>query len=371
MDKISKLLLLHMPGSACNLRCEYCYITNQHLWDKELKTLAFQPDQIVKALTKERVGGTAIINFCASGETLLSEYSIEIIRGLLENGHYLEVVTNGTLTKRFDSILQFPADLLRHLTFKFSFHYAELKRCNLLDVYFDNVMKMHRAGCSFTVEMTPWDSIMDQKEDIKQICLSKMGALCQMTIARDDVKAGIPVMSKLGIDEYYNFWKEFNSTMFDFKRSIFGVKRTEFCYAGLFSINIDLSTGNYFKCYSAPVYGNIFENMDKPLKFEAIGKCPVAHCYNGHAHMALGLIPELKAPTYAIIRNIKIFGSEDSIKDDIWNVYSQRITDNNVLLTKQEQATIYRKENRKQAMNKHRKQVRRFLSKIKHQLVRK
>ena len=45
--------------------------------------------------------------------------------------------------------------------------------------------------------------------------------------------------------------------------------------------------------------------MSKPIDFEAIGKCPLAHCYNGHAHLAFGVIPSLATPTYADIRNRK------------------------------------------------------------------
>ena len=38
----------------------------------------------------------------------------------------------------------------------------------------------------------------------------------------------------------------------------------------------------------------------KPIRFEAIGcKCTQPHCYNGHAFLTLGDIPELNTPTYA------------------------------------------------------------------------
>lgn len=51
MDKIKRLLLLHMPGSACNLRCEYCYITNQKLWGSSDKKPNHTPEEIGKALS--------------------------------------------------------------------------------------------------------------------------------------------------------------------------------------------------------------------------------------------------------------------------------------------------------------------------------
>lgn len=42
----------------------------------------------------------------------------EYIRVLLENGHYLMVVTNGTVSKRFDEIAVLPPDLLKRLFFR-------------------------------------------------------------------------------------------------------------------------------------------------------------------------------------------------------------------------------------------------------------
>ena len=47
-----------------------------------------------------------------------------------------------------------------------------------------------------------------------------------------------------------------------------------------------------------PVY------IDRPINFSAIGRgCPEAHCFNSHAWLAFGDIPEHDAPSYADIRN--------------------------------------------------------------------
>lgn len=56
-----------------------------------------------------------MFNLCADGETLLSSQVVEYIRAILEQGHFVMVVTNGTMTKRFDEIIKFPAHLLSHL----------------------------------------------------------------------------------------------------------------------------------------------------------------------------------------------------------------------------------------------------------------
>lgn len=54
---------------------------------------------------------------------------------------------------------------------------------------------------------------------------------------------------------------------------------------------INVRTGDITECYASPVIGNIYNDMDKPLKFEAIGKCSVAYCYIGHEHLTFGVVP--------------------------------------------------------------------------------
>ena len=49
--------------------------------------------------------GFVLINLCAGGETLLGETILPVVKALLEEGHYVMVVTNGTMTKRFDEII--------------------------------------------------------------------------------------------------------------------------------------------------------------------------------------------------------------------------------------------------------------------------
>ena len=46
------------------------------------------------------------------------------------------VVTNATVSKRFEELAKLPKELLSHLFFKFSYHYLELKQRNLLDKFF-------------------------------------------------------------------------------------------------------------------------------------------------------------------------------------------------------------------------------------------
>lgn len=83
-------------------------------------------NNVKQAFNKTRLGGLCMVNICAQGETMLPPQMIEIIKSILENGHYVMVVTNGTLKKRFEEVCSFPEELRKRLFFKFSFHYLEL-----------------------------------------------------------------------------------------------------------------------------------------------------------------------------------------------------------------------------------------------------
>lgn len=329
MEQIKRMILLHVPVSGCNFRCKYCYITIQKLWNSSLPYFEHSPEEVGRAFSQERLGGTCFFNICGSGETLIHPGLIDIIHSVLLQGHYVEVVTNGSLTKRFEKIVEFPLELLERLSFKFSFHYLELKRLNMFDEFFNNIQMIKNAGCSFTVEMTATDNLEPFIDDIKKICMENLGALCHLTIVRDDSKENIPVLSAHSLDEYYNIWKQFNSDMLDFKKNIFGIRRNEFCYAGDWTLSVTLSNGAIRKCYNSPIIGNIYENLEEPIKFEAIGKCPIPHCYNGHAHLAFGVIPELDTPSYADIRNRKCIDGSEWLSPKMKNFMSSKLYKSN------------------------------------------
>ena len=134
--------------------------------------------------------------------------------------------------------------------------------------------------------------------------MEKLGALPQITIARNDNDKNISHLSKHSFEEFIKTWSEFESPMLDFKSTIFYKKRKEYCYAGDWSIYVNLVTGEYSQCYCGIRLGNVYENIKKPLNSVAMGKkCPLPHCYNGHAFLTLGDIPELDTITYAQLRN--------------------------------------------------------------------
>lgn len=304
MDKLKRYVECYVPITTCNLQCHYCYITIANKWKDEIKPLGHSAEEIASALSKKRLGGTCLINLCGGGETLLCPGIADVIKALLEEGHYLTVVTNGTITKVFRDIAEFPTELLRRLTFKFSYHYLEQHRLNITERFFENIKMMRDAGCSFTLEVTPNDELVPYIEDLKEESVRYLGALCHVTIARNDAQREIPILTQMSEEEFYEKWGQFESPLFDFKKTIFGKHQNKFCYAGDWSVYVHLGTGDMTKCYVGAKIDNIYENLDKPLHFEAMGcRCRTYHCYNGHSFLSLGDIPELETPTYSQLRN--------------------------------------------------------------------
>ena len=326
---IMKMIAINVPISACNLRCHYCYISQLDNWEKRNKGDIIDPVKIEKAFSAKRLGGACIINLTGKGETLIPKEMPEVLRRLLLQGHYLEVVTNGTLSQRFDEIAKFPTELLNRLEFKFSFHYLELRNKGWLDLFFKNVLKMRDCGCAFTIELMPNDEILPYIEDIKKICLDKVGALCQLTIGRDDTD-NRKILTKLTPEEYLKIWGSFDSDMFKFKYSVFDVKRCEFCYAGMWTLYVDLISGKASQCYGFKPDQNVYDNLDKPLYFRPVGrKCKQPFCFNGHAFLTLGVVPELETPTYADIRDRVDQEGNHWLTKEIADAFSSKLIDTN------------------------------------------
>lgn len=332
MKKIKRFLDCYIPITTCNLQCSYCYIAQQGLFKSGKTSFEHSPQEMRQALSKKRLGGPCLINLCAGGETLLVETVVQIIEELLKEGHYVMVVTNGLISKRFEQLLLISEDLQKRLFIKFSFHYLELRRLQLFDVYFENVLKIKNSNISFSVELTPCDDEIPYIEDIQKRCKEKLGNICHVTIGRSDIdpEHRIPHLSGYSFEEYCKIWKQFDSELFNFKRKIFYQKRKEFCYAGEWTAYINLGTGEMKQCYCGEILDNIYQNTDAPLKFRAIGShCEFSHCYNGHVWLAFGNIPELDAPTYAQLRNRECEDGQEWLKPEIKEVFSTKLNETN------------------------------------------
>lgn len=310
---MKRFIDVHVPVTTCTLRCHYCYITHNRLFDNKLPTFKYSPDRVRKALSKERLGGVCMFNLCGGGETLLPPEVPQYIKALLEEGHYVMVVTNATVDRAFDEIEKFPPELMKRLFFKFSYHYLQLKERGLIDRFFKNIEKMQKAGASFTVEATPSDELSPYIEEMNNIAIQYTGAKPHITVARDERNMKeVAILTNRTREEYKKTWSVNDSPLFDYKLSVFNQKRTEFCYAGDWTFSLDLGTGILSQCICSLYRQNIFDNVEEPIRFKAIGHhCLLPHCWNAHAYLSFGSIPEHQAPTYDTLRNrVREDGSE-------------------------------------------------------------
>lgn len=303
-DKIRRFIECYVPVTTCNLRCSYCYVIQQNRRNSHSSEFKYTPEHIGKAVSKERWGGVCLFSLTAPGETLIAHEIVSIAEKILSHGHYVNITTNGTLSKRFDEIVLFPEAFLERLHFSFSFHYLELMKVSKLSVFFKNVDKVSRAGCSFLVQINLCDEYIPYLEEIKNLCVEKVGAPPQIAVTRDQSAGHICLRTQHTTDEYIQMGNSFDSPLFDFGMKNFLVKRKEFCYAGDWSFKLYLHTGVLRSCYDSLSTQNIFKNPNKPIRFRAIGNnCKSPYCVNSTHFMSLGVIPEIVTPSYAELRN--------------------------------------------------------------------
>lgn len=302
---MKKIILLSVPCSVCNFRCSYCYLsTRSACYQNEQPQYQYSPKSVAKALSQKRLGGgIAYINICAEGETLLAKDIDKYVYELLKEGHYIEFVTNLTISSVLDKMLSWDRELLSRLEFKCSFHYLQLLEKKLLNVFADNVKKIWKAGASANIEITPHDELVPYIDDIKKFSEENFGALPHITIARNDATRRVEYLTNLSMEEYDKVWSKFHSDFWKFKKEIFMKKRKEFCYAGSWLLQVNLATGIARQCYKSNFSQNIFENIDKPITYLPMGRCREPHCYNGHMLLTLGCIPGFTEIGYGDIRN--------------------------------------------------------------------
>ena len=324
--KMMKFIDITVPVAACNLKCSYCYLQQEY---RTQKPMLHTPKYIRAALSQERLGGSAFLNFCGTGETMLLEELVPVFEELLREGHYIQVVTNGTITQGLDRLFHIKADLTR-IFIKFSFHYLEFKRLDLLTVFSENVKKARQMGCSVSVELAPNDELIPYIDEVKEFSVREFGVLPHLTVTRDQGTSELKILSRYTNDEYYNIWKSFDSSMFNFKMENLGKRRVEHCMAGVYSPQLDLESGNLYKCAYNPLLDNIYRNLREPIYLEAVGeKCCLPYCFNCHAYLALGLIEEIPAPTYYELRDRVTGDGQHWVNSTLKEVFTQKLFENN------------------------------------------
>ena len=329
MEKIKRFFECLIPVTVCNLKCSYCYVIQRERRNMKMAEMKYSPSQIGNALTVERLGGVCYFSICGAGETTLQPEIEEIVFNIMKHGHYVNITTNGTTGKQIDSILERNKDFVSKLHFAFSFHYLELKQRHLIDRFFENVQKVKQSGASFLVQINLCDEYIPFLDEIKEICVSNTGAMPQVAATRKEEKKlrKVELLTDLSYEEYCELGKGFDSPLFDFTMKNFNVRRREFCFAGDWSGNLDLSTGILRRCYCSYFRQDIFKNPEKKIKFLAIGNhCGSPFCMNSSHFMSLGVIPEIETPTYAELRNREY---ADWYTDELKNVLEGKLIETN------------------------------------------
>jgi len=306
MEKIKRFIECLIPVTACNLKCSYCYVIQRDNRKNQMAQWKYSPEQIGAALNRERWGGTCYFSICGAGETTLQTGLEDVVFQILKQGHFVNITTNGTVRKRLEAIVESSSQYIDHLHFAFSFHYLELKQRGLMDTFFENVNYVKAAGASILVQINLCDEYLPHLDDIKRICLERVGAMPQVAATRKEETGlrEIELLTDYSREQYELFGQSFDSPLFAFTMKNFNVKRKEFCYAGDWSATLDLSTGIMRRCYCSYVYQDVFKNPDEKLRFIAVGNlCGSPFCMNSSHFMSLGVIPSVETPTYAALRD--------------------------------------------------------------------
>lgn len=334
MDKIKKFITCHVPVYACNFRCTYCYVgQHQGAYRGGIKPFVTSVENIKNFFSMERLGGSCYFNLCATGETMMHPEIVNLAVELAKEGHYVDIITNGTLSKKIDELIsKLPENYKSHVFIKFSFHYLELIRTGKMEEYLNNVKKIKNNNISFTVEMTPSDDLVPYIDEIKEFSIKHFGTLPHVTVARNEDTEDIALLTNYDRDTYKKIWSAFDSELFDFKFNIFNQPRNEFCYAGLWSLYVNLANGDYNQCYCGDLLGNITET-NRPINLRPIGKCRMPHCFNGHAFLTYGDIPEMDTPTYAQVRDRVDGQGNHWLREDTNSFFSSKLKDSNEIYT--------------------------------------
>lgn len=301
-EKVSRALTVYVSGNSCNLRCPYCYVKNSHPNEiPKPMCLKYPLKQMVRAFDPRRIGGIAEVTVIGSAETLLAKEVIPFVHGLLHFGHVVTVVSNATLPSRVDELLDCPKEDLKNLILKASFHYEELKRRQLLDVYFQNIKNAisHGASAYPFVVISP-----EYSKHIKEI-----GELITENLG---IKAHCSPCNSINNEFDLQFHSEFDPKpteklmeeldhYFDTRiyRECVRYKEVDvqntFCYAGRWSLGIDMATGHTFKCHNFRKDNeNFYENVDKPYSWGMpIGmSCAIESCCLQYNFFSENILPD-------------------------------------------------------------------------------
>lgn len=335
MDKIKCFFECLVPVTACNLKCEYCYVIQEKRNTGEITSLKYSPEQMKKIFSQRNIGGVAFFSLCGAGETFFHPELPSLVSNLIEAGHYINITSNGTYSIGIDQLLQqLPKGKNDRLLVSFSLHYIELKRRNLLEVFANNVHKIQSSGCSILVQFNLYDGYLPYLDEIKDFCLCQFGALPHVAATRDEESNTINLHTSLSKEEYYRIGEMYDSPLFRMTMSNFNHPHNEYCYAGLWSYVLDLGKGTIKPCYcNGPVY-EISAFSKHKCAFPVGLKCKNKYCINSSHFLSLGDIPTIfEDITYAKLRNRQTVSGGEWLQPAMKSLLSQKLYDNNKQLS--------------------------------------
>jgi len=186
MDKIKRFFECLIPVTVCNLKCSYCYVIQRNNRKNQIAKLKYTPEQIGAALNPERLGGICYFSICGAGEPTLQPELDQIVFNILKHGHYVNITTNGTITKNLKKIIETNKEYINNIHFAFSYHYLELEKLNLLDTFFKNVQMVRDVGASILVQINMCDDYVPYLDKIKKLCIDRTGAMPQIAATRKE-----------------------------------------------------------------------------------------------------------------------------------------------------------------------------------------
>lgn len=271
-----------MGEQACNLRCDYCYVTQRRELGKKVNPFIHLPEYVAASLSKERLGGTSLITVCCDGEPLISDDIVQFIKLVLQNKNYVYLISNGTVTKSINDLCTLPRDELNRLFIRFSFHYTELKKRNLLETFFGNIVKLYNAGVSISLLLVGSDEYIPYLDEINELSIKYLGALPHIDMVRDEKKGQdkhLMIDSKLSVDEYLKFWEKYESVFFKVKEDSRILHKGGICTAGKNIVHMDMISGDISRCPWGEYVDNAYEDISREIHFWDHGKeCQMEYC---------------------------------------------------------------------------------------------
>lgn len=304
-DKVSRAITVYVQGNACNLQCDYCYYNNSNPSEKTIKAKIEYPlDVMISAFSPERIGGVADVTIIGSTETLLTEEVIPFVHGLLGLGHVVTVVTNATITERISKLIDCPMECKKNLILKCSFHYRELIKKQLMDVYFSNIKMAVAAGVSAYPFVVICPDYVGELENIGNLIQENLGTKAHCSPCLDiknayDLKFGAAFNPEPSENLHEVLEKNFDMRIFDecVKYKQVDVQNS-FCYAGCWSVVVDFATGIQRKCHGYPAeIGSFYDNVENLYKWgEPVAmSCGIESCALQYNFFSEGLLPDYKS----------------------------------------------------------------------------